>query len=234
MSVTCIIPAYNEAARIEAVLAVVVGHPLIDDVIVVDDGSVDGTSDLVATITGVSLIALPVNRGKTAALAQAIAQASGAHLLLVDADLIGLTARDLSALIAPVLAGHADMSISLRRNAPWLWRWIGIDYISGERVLPKALIAPQLARLQSLPKFGFEVFLNSLSIAATQRIAVVNWPDVVSPLKATKYGWWTGMRADVGMLRDMLRSVPALGLVRQIIAMRRLKVTQQRLPLAGP
>jgi glycosyltransferase involved in cell wall biosynthesis len=224
MTVSCIIPAYNEAARIAQVLAPVLGHPLIDEVIVIDDGSSDATSAVVAAIQGVRLITLAQNIGKTAALAQAIAQAQGPLLLLVDADLIGLSAEDLTALIRPVLTGQADLSISLRQNAPWLWRWIGLDYISGERVLKKSLIAPQLDALPQLPKFGFEVFLNSLAIAANQRLAVVAWPGVVSPLKASKYGFWTGLRGDIGMIRDMMRAVPALGLLRQIVALRRLRV----------
>jgi hypothetical protein len=206
------------------VLAPVLGHPLIEEVIVVDDGSSDATSAIVAGFAGVRLITLPQNRGKTAALATAIAQAKGPLLLLVDADLIGLSREDLTALIQPVLRGRADLSISLRRNAPRLWHWIGLDYISGERVLKKALIAPHLKELAALPKFGFEVFLNRLSIAASQRIAVVNWPEVVSPIKAVKYGWWQGLRGDIGMIRDMMRAVPLTGLLRQIAAMRRLRV----------
>ena len=224
MSVSCIIPAYNEAARIAAVLEQVRGHPLIDEVIVVDDGSSDGTSAVVARVAGVRLISLSQNVGKTAALAQGIAQAQGSFLLLVDADLIGLSAADLTALITPVVQGKADLSISLRRNAPLLWHLIGLDYISGERVMAKTLIAPQLAALTSLPKFGFEVFLNRLSIAAGQRIAVVAWPKVISPMKSAKYGAWAGLRGDIGMIRDMMRAVPPLALLAQILAMRRLRV----------
>jgi len=103
MTITCIIPAFNEAARIAAVLTAVTDHPMIDQIIVVDDGSWDATSKVVRGIAGVHLITLPQNIGKTAALAVAIGQASGDHLLLVDADLIGLTPSDLTALIEPVV-----------------------------------------------------------------------------------------------------------------------------------
>ena len=45
-ALSCIIPAYNEAPRIAAVLAVVLDHPLIGEVLVVDDGSSDGTAEV--------------------------------------------------------------------------------------------------------------------------------------------------------------------------------------------
>ncbi|MEO6300933.1 MAG: glycosyltransferase family 2 protein [Paracoccaceae bacterium] len=224
MTLSCIIPAYNEAARIAAVLEAVLDHPLIDEVIVVDDGSADDTVAVVTRFPQARLIALPRNGGKTAALIHGLAAATGDLILLVDADLVGLAPAHLTALIAPVRENRADIAISLRDNAPFPWRWIGLDYISGERVLHKSLLAAQTEALQRLPKFGFEVFLNSLCIAARTRIAVVRWPGVVSPLKSAKYGLWTGIKGDIAMMRDVFRAVPPLGLLRQIIAMRRLRV----------
>ena len=228
MTLTCLIPAYNEADRIAAVLQVVLGHPLIDEVLVIDDGSGDGTSDVVRQTgvlqSGARLITLSPIGGKTAALARGLAEAAGDLILLVDADLIGLSQADLTALIEPVMAGQADVSISLRQNAPFLWRWIGLDYISGERVLRKSLLTGHEAALKALPKFGFEVFLNGLLIGQHARIAVVRWPGVVSPLKSVKYGVWAGIWGDIKMMRDLFHAVPPLGLLRQIVKMRRLRI----------
>ena len=224
MTLTCLIPAYNEAARIAAVLHAVLGHPLIDEVIVIDDGSADATSAVAAGFPAARLITLTPNGGKTAALSRGLAEAKGDLILLVDADLVGLSPVHLTALIAPVASGQADISISLRDNAPFLWRWIGLDYISGERVLRKTLLQGHEQALRALPKFGFEVYLNSLLIAGRARITVVRWPGVASPLKSQKYGFWAGVKGDVKMLADLSKAVGTLGLVRQILRMRALRV----------
>ena len=114
--VSCVVPAYNEAPRIGAVLAAVLGQPMIDEVIVVDDASRDGTA-AVAHAAGARVIALAANGGKTAALLAGIAAARGEVLLLLDADLVGLRPQDLAALLEPVLAGRRQASISLRAGA---------------------------------------------------------------------------------------------------------------------
>ena len=56
--ISCIIPAYNEGPRIKAVLDVVAAHPLIDEIIVVDDGSSDDTAALASGREKVVLIRL--------------------------------------------------------------------------------------------------------------------------------------------------------------------------------
>ena len=222
--VSCIVPAYNEGPRIAAVLTTLVAHPMIDEVIVVDDGSADDTATVAKAIAGVRLLRQSANGGKTRAVAAGIAAASHDHLLLIDADLLGLCADDLTRLIQPVLQGRADLAISLRRNAPRVWHWIGIDYISGERMLRRDLIAAQLTDLPDLPRFGFEVWMNRLCIAGNARIAVVGWPMVDSPIKARKFGWIAGLRADLAMVADLCRTVPPLTLLRQIAKMSHLRI----------
>ena len=138
ITVSCIIPAHNEGSRIGRVLDVVQNHPLLLEIIVVDDGSADNTAQI-AQGKNVRVISLPENRGKSYAVAEGIAAATGSHLLMLDADLVGLSYDDITALIRPVMAHQAEVSISLRRNSPWIWRFIGLDYISGERVFAREL-----------------------------------------------------------------------------------------------
>lgn len=219
--ISCIIPAWNEAARIGSVLQATAHHPDLAEVIVVDDGSTDGTAEIAEAHPGIRLIRQPVNGGKTAALVAGIAAAQAEILMFLDADLLGLSPADISALAHPVLTGRSQVSISLRGNAPGLWRRIGLDYISGERVLPRALLAGRDEELLRLPRFGFEVHLNRLWLAEAYRIAVVDWSGVASPTKARKAGLWRGIRGDALMMRDIFRVLPPHQALDQISRMRR-------------
>ena len=113
ITVSCIIPAYNEAERIEKVLDAVRLHPLVREIIVVDDASSDNTAQR-ARQKGVRVVRLDGNHGKSYAVAAGIAAASGSHLLMLDADLIGLTYEDITRLILPVMQNETDVSLSLR------------------------------------------------------------------------------------------------------------------------
>ncbi len=222
--VSCVIPAYNEADRIGRVLSAVVGHPLVGEILVVDDGSTDDTAGRVAGIEGVRLIGQRRNGGKCRALRVGIEAAAGPLILLLDADLVGLTARHVTSLIRPVMLDRADIAISLRENTMTAWRLIGLDYISGERVFHKRLLDGRYDEMDALPRFGFEVFLNELCIAQHDRVAIVNWKDVESPFKVRKYGVLSGAWGDARMMVDLITAVSPLRLARQIPALRRLRV----------
>jgi glycosyl transferase family 2 len=119
--VAVVIPARNEADRIQATVTAVLGLPAVALVIVVDDGSKDATAE-VARRAGAVVMRHARNRGKGAAL-ETGAEAVGVldqrehrdrprHLLFLDADL-GRTAAQAGPLAAPVLAGTADMTIAV-------------------------------------------------------------------------------------------------------------------------
>jgi hypothetical protein len=121
--VAVIIPALDEADRIQATVAAAAGLPGVGFVVVVDDGSRDATAEL-ARRAGAVVLRHPRNRGKGAAMetgAEAVRQAdqlegrkSPRHLLFLDADLAG-TAALAGPLAEPVLAGTADMTIAVFR-----------------------------------------------------------------------------------------------------------------------
>ena len=119
--VAVVIPARNEADRIQATVTAAVGIPVVALVVVVDDGSKDGTA-AVARQAGAVVTRHARNRGKGAAMetgAEAVRlldqrehRDRPRHLLFLDADLAG-TAALAGPLIDPVLAGKADMTIAV-------------------------------------------------------------------------------------------------------------------------
>lgn len=111
--ISVLIPAYNEADRIADTLAAIQSFAAemhLGEIIVVDDGSTDDTSDR-AQAAGADVVFRQKNSGKGAALNRALALAQGDILLLLDADL-GATATEAARLLGPVVSGAADMSIA--------------------------------------------------------------------------------------------------------------------------
>jgi glycosyltransferase involved in cell wall biosynthesis len=218
-TVSCVVCAYNEAGRINHILSAVIGHPALSEIIVVNDGSTDETEALLKACPGVRTISYAENRGKTYAMARGLAAARGDYIMLLDADLSGVRPRDIDALAAPVLSGRADVSISLRRNSLWLYRLLGLDFVSGERVLPADLIAEAAPGLANLPRWGAEAHLNAMVLRRRLRIAVVDWPGVSNIRKHEKVGRLRGGLEELRMSADAMRVLTPLGVVRQYLAL---------------
>ena len=203
--ISCVVCAYNEADKILNILKAVHRHPALFEVIIVNDGSTDETEALAWQFPDVRIISYMPNRGKTYALSQGIAAATGDYLMLLDADLSGITAADIQALAEPVISGRTQVSISLRRNSLLLYRFIGLDFVSGERVIPASLIRHFALTMESLPRWGGEAFINTLITREALSIAVVDWRGVSNIRKSQKVGIWLGVLAEAAMIADVFR-----------------------------
>ena len=111
MKITVIIPAYNEAKTIHEIIHRVKATGLIDEIIVVDDGSKDGTREILSEIAeseGVRVILHERNQGKGAAVRTGIQNATNEVMIIQDADL-EYDPRDYPGLFKPLEEGIADV-----------------------------------------------------------------------------------------------------------------------------
>ena len=133
MKLSVLIPAYNEARTIDEVLRLVCAVPIEKEIIVVDDGSVDGTREVLAKWDGkdgVRVVLPAQNRGKGSAVSTAIRAARGEILLIQDADL-EYDPAEYPTLLKPIEAGRADVVYGSRfrgsaeNRVQFFWHTVG-------------------------------------------------------------------------------------------------------------
>jgi glycosyltransferase involved in cell wall biosynthesis len=179
------VPARNEAGRVGATVAAIRSIPEVDEVVVVDDGSTDGTA-AEAEAAGARVVRLERDLGKGAALERGVSETEAPILLLVDADL-GESAAATRVLLAPVLANEADLAVAASPStgdpsgfglvegfARWgIRRLTGRDLarpISGQRAVRRAVIE---AAGGFAPGFGPETGLTVDALRAGYRVVEV-------------------------------------------------------------
>ena len=133
MRISFIVPAYNEAASIGEVLERVAALDRDSQVIVVDDGSTDGTAEI-AERHGVQVIRQP-NRGKGAAIRAAIPHVDGEIVVIQDADM-EYDPAEVPMLVEPIERGAADVVYGSRlsggrpQRAYFFWHMVGNRFLS--------------------------------------------------------------------------------------------------------
>ncbi|HSV31342.1 MAG TPA: glycosyltransferase family 2 protein [Atribacteraceae bacterium] len=206
-SIAILVPAYNEAPRIGQVLQVISSIPFVDEVVVIDDGSRDGTAQ-VARKFPVEIIQLPFNSGKAAALTEAIWAKNTSDLYLcLDADLIRLKEEHLLALIEPLIHdAETVMSIGIfkagRSSSDFAQKLCPI--LNGQRALRGDWI-------RSLPdfswvRFGVEVFLTRFARDFKAKIAMVPLWGITHYHKEEKYGPVLGFYHRLKMYVEVARA----------------------------
>ena len=115
MKLSIVMPVYNEAASIREILKRVQALPHPKEIIIVDDGSLDGTREILPTLAGgeVRVFFHATNHGKGAALRTGFAHARGDVVVVQDADL-EYNPRDIPSLLLPIERGEADVVFGSR------------------------------------------------------------------------------------------------------------------------
>lgn len=196
-SLSVIIPAYNEERTLASIVEIVRTWAKASEIIIVNDGSTDNTP---ATLKHfgkkIILINLPQNKGKSFAVAEGVIRASGKLIMLLDADLLGLTHRVLDEFLKPMNTHKYDMVIGTPR-AHGLGDQKFYHQLSGERVLKRSDLLKFIPAMRGLG-YGLEVFLNFQF--SQKRTFYTPLPDVYLVKRFEKYDFFTAQR---GYLKEI-------------------------------
>jgi glycosyltransferase involved in cell wall biosynthesis len=178
-----VVPARDEAGSVGATVTAL--EPLVDEVVVVDDASSDGTA-AAALVAGASVLQASRGRGKGRAVEEALRRLGPADVwLFADADL-GSTAGLLGPLVSAVREGRSDLAIAVfpklggggfgivkaiaARTIGWLTGFEPREPLSGQR----ALSAAALAAVRPLaPGFGLETGMTIDAVRAGLRVVEI-------------------------------------------------------------
>ncbi len=206
MKIATIIPAFNEESRIGNVIDVVKHVDIINEIIVVDDGSIDMTYK-VAMDKGVKVIRLKENKGKGAAIIAGINHTKADTILLLDADLIGLTPEHIISLIKPLQNKKYQMSYGLFSNGRFgtdLAQKI-IPCLTGQRAVKKEIIE-KIENLE-LTRYGIEVALTRYVRKNNIPSIQVLMKNMTHVTKEEKLGLIRGFSARVKMYWEVLKAI---------------------------
>jgi glycosyltransferase involved in cell wall biosynthesis len=218
LGLSVIIPAYNEHRTISEVVRRVLAQPAVVEVLVVDDGSTDGTAAAVREAgfsASVRLLAHAQNRGKGAAIRTGIAAAQGGIIIIQDAD-FEYDPTDYPIVLRPIVEGRADVVYGSRFLTPRPYAfWLDLanrcltlatnmlygSHLTDMETCYKAFRADILKRMQiRSDRFDFEPEITAKVLRQRCRLVEV-------PIHYERRGYSSGKKI---RLRDAFFAIGAL------------------------
>jgi glycosyltransferase involved in cell wall biosynthesis len=205
MRVAAVVPAYNEKERIPAVLDALKNASSVDEIVVVSDGSTDGTYELVAADPAVKTVKLDANHGKGGAMRAGAESTDADIVLFLDADLIGLDGGKVDAIVRPVVEQEADMAVGIFRQGRGITDLAQLlaPYISGQRALRREVFLDikGVAGVRS----GVETAITKYFYGRKLRVRHVILAGCTHCMKEEKLGLVKGLASRMKMYVDIGR-----------------------------
>jgi len=218
-SVSLIIPAYNEARTVGDVVRVAVESRIFSEIVLVDDGSDDGTKTVCerareALLTKaepgevppqMKLVTHARNLGKALAMRDGLKLATGEIVMFIDADLIGLEPKHLHDMLAPLTGGSgytASLGVFIGGRAATTMAQRIAPFISGQR----ACFRKDLTDFKAWDRVGFgvETALNRYLKEKNVKVRVVELENLTHRMKEEKRGFVKGFLARMKMYWEIL------------------------------
>jgi glycosyltransferase involved in cell wall biosynthesis len=189
-----IVPAFNEEKTVGLVVRALKGAGSLHEVIVVDDGSKDGTAEAATAAGADRVISLPENIGKGGALQRGVSATSARILLFCDADLIGLSPVHIERLLSPLKEGRMAMCAGVRERGPVLdWMIARLPRISGLRSLRRSIFESLPERF--IRRFRIEIALEHFCRVNGLASEAVPMKGIGHVRKMQKVGFFKGLSA---------------------------------------
>lgn len=211
--IAAVIPTYNEALNISGVLEVLRVTPLLDEIILVDDGSKDHTIEILQEAATrdprIRVIQHEKNKGKGQAVFTGWSSTCASILVLLDADLKNLKPEHIQALVDPVLSRRADMTLGLFKGGHLntdLSHWF-TPFLTGQRALRADLL--KYTSHEAAAGYGFEVALTVAARQQNYRKRIVFMKGVWHPsseFRTERGGYWKGKIWRFRMYGQILRA----------------------------
>jgi glycosyltransferase involved in cell wall biosynthesis len=217
-----VIPVYNEVGTIKEIVGRVQAVDLEKEIVIVDDGSTDGTRELLQEITlshgNVRVLYHDHNQGKGAALRTGFESATGDIVIIQDADL-EYDPREYPVLLEPILDGRADVVYGSRflggpHRVLFFWHYLGNKFLT---LLSNALTNLNFTDMETCYKVFRREVLSDIQLKSnrfgfepefTAKIAKKDFRIYETPIsysgrtyaEGKKIGWKDGVKAVVAIL----------------------------------